>query len=64
MVLFKLMPKQKAVRALSIRQPYAEQILHGTKRIEYRSKPVRFCERVHIYASLKPGDPGGYHRRP
>jgi hypothetical protein len=43
------------MRALSIRQPYAEQILRGTKRIEFRNRPVRFRERVYIYASLKPG---------
>ncbi len=42
------------MRALSIRQPYAEQILRGTKRIEYRSRPTRIRERVFIYASLTP----------
>lgn len=39
-------------RALSIRQPYAEQILRGTKKIEYRSVPTNIRERVYIYASL------------
>jgi hypothetical protein len=43
------------MRTLSIRQPYAEQILRGTKRFEYRSRPTRIRERVYIYASLKPG---------
>ena len=43
------------MRALSIRQPYAEQILRGTKRFEYRSRPTTIRERVYIYASLKPG---------
>jgi hypothetical protein len=43
------------MRALSIRQPYAEQILRGTKRFEYRSRPTGIRERVYIYASLKPG---------
>jgi hypothetical protein len=43
------------MRALSIRQPYAEQILRGTKRFEYRSRSTAIRERVYIYASLKPG---------
>lgn len=42
-------------RALSIRQPYAEQIMRGTKRVEYRSQPTKIRERVYIYASLTPG---------
>ena len=42
------------MRALSIRQPYAELILRGIKRIEYRSRPTRILgERFHIYASKK-----------
>ena len=50
---------KKPTRALSIRQPYAEQILRDTKRIEYRSTATRILdERVYIYASLKPR-PGG-----
>lgn len=45
------------MRALSIRQPYAEEILRGIKRIEYRSRPTRIIgERVYIYASTQPGD--------
>ena len=43
------------MRALSIRQPYAEQILRGTKCFEYRSRPTTIRERVYIYASRKPG---------
>jgi hypothetical protein len=43
------------MRALSIRQPYAEQILRGTKRFEFRSRPTAVRGRVYIYASLKPG---------
>jgi hypothetical protein len=43
------------MRALSIRQPYAEQILRRTKKIEYRSLPTSIRERVYIYASLTPG---------
>jgi hypothetical protein len=41
-------------RALSIRQPYAELILRGIKKIEYRSRPTRIIgERFYIYASRK-----------
>jgi hypothetical protein len=40
------------LRALSIRQPYAEMILRGIKTIEYRSRPTRIIgERFFIYAS-------------
>jgi hypothetical protein len=44
---------QKAVSALSVRQPFAELILRGIKKIEYRS--IRTCKReqVYIYASKK-----------
>jgi hypothetical protein len=44
------------MRALSIRQPYPEQILTGQKRIEYRTRPTHIRGRVYIYASRKPGD--------
>ncbi|MSR31166.1 MAG: ASCH domain-containing protein [Gemmataceae bacterium] len=48
-------------RALSIRQPYAERILLGEKKIEYRSWPTVIRERVYIYAAktagLLPGHP-------
>jgi hypothetical protein len=49
------------MRALSIRQPYAElipsarsgQALRGIKTVEYRSRSTRIIgERFHIYASL------------
>lgn len=41
-------------RALSIRQAYAELILRGIKRIEYRSRPTKIIgERFYIYASRK-----------
>lgn len=50
------MDTQSHMRALSIRQPYAEQILRGKKRIEYRSLPTKIRGRVYIYASLTPGD--------
>jgi hypothetical protein len=50
------------MRALSIRQPYAEQILRGQKKIEYRSRPTNIRERVYIYASLTPGDPDDFRK--
>jgi hypothetical protein len=43
-------------RAISIRQPYVEQILLGTKRFEFRKMGTRIRERVWIYASLRPAD--------
>ena len=40
------------MRALSIRQPFAELILRGLKTIEYRSRPTRIVgERFYLYAS-------------
>jgi len=42
----------KAMRALPIRQPYAELFLRGIKTVEYRSRSTRIIgERFHIYAS-------------
>jgi predicted transcriptional regulator len=44
------------MRALSIRQPYAELILRGIKTVEYRSRPTRIIgERFYIYASKAAG---------
>jgi hypothetical protein len=43
------------MRAMSIRQPYAEQILREHKTIEYRGRPTNIRERVYFYASLTPG---------
>jgi adenine-specific DNA-methyltransferase len=40
------------LKALSIRQPWAEQVLRGEKPIEYRSKPTKVRGRIYIYASL------------
>lgn len=40
------------MRALSIRQPHAEAILRGVKKIEYRSKATKIRGRIYIYASL------------
>lgn len=45
----------KTMRALSIRQPYAEQILCGTKKIEYRSRPTKIRGKFLIYAARNPG---------
>ena len=45
----------KNMRALSIRQPYVEQILRGKKKVEYRSRSTNIRERVYIYASMNPG---------
>src|SRR5688572_12148794 len=43
------------MRALSIRQPFAELILRGIKTVEYRSRPTKIIgQRFHIYASLAP----------
>lgn len=46
----------KVMSALSVRQPYAELIMRGKKKFEYRSQPTKKRERVYIYASLTPGD--------
>lgn len=45
----------KITRALSIRQPDAELIIQGKKKIEYRSIRTNIVgERVYIYASKQP----------
>jgi hypothetical protein len=49
-------------RALSVRQPCAEQIMRGTKQVEYRSRPTNIRERVYIYASLTPADEQEFRR--
>jgi len=51
------------IRAISIRQPYVEQILRGIKKIEFRSRPTNIRERVYLYASLQPeSDPRAWKR--
>jgi ASCH domain len=40
------------VRALSVRQPWAELIMRGIKRVEVRSARTHIRGRIHIYASL------------
>jgi len=47
---------KRPLRALSVRQPYAENILSGEKTEEYRPISTNIRERVYIYAGLKPGD--------
>lgn len=42
-------------RAISIRQPYVEQILRGDKTWEYRLLNTKIRERVYLYASKTPG---------
>jgi hypothetical protein len=41
--------------AISIRQPYVEDILRGRKPYEYRSRSTKIRGRVYLYASKKPG---------
>jgi len=44
------------MRALSVRQPWADQILTGHHPIEYRTVPTRILhERVYLYASKSVG---------
>lgn len=43
-------------RALSIRQPYVEQILLGEKTAEYRSRTTNCRGRVYLYAAKKFAD--------
>jgi hypothetical protein len=44
------------MRALSIRQPWAELILRGLKTVEYRSRPTRIIgEEFYIYAAKGSG---------
>lgn len=49
--------------AISIKQPYAELILVGKKKLEYRNRPTRIRGRVWIYASQKPADDDASWRR-
>jgi len=51
------------MRALSIRQPYAELILRGVKTVECRSRPTRVLgERFYIYAAGRKWDGAGRAR--
>lgn len=46
------MPAMEKLPALSLRQPWAEEVMRGRKKIEYRSIPTNIRGRVYIYASL------------
>jgi hypothetical protein len=46
------MAKLEKLPALSLRQPWAEEVMRGKKKIEYRSIPTNIRGRVYIYASL------------
>ncbi|MCC6522732.1 MAG: ASCH domain-containing protein [Polyangiaceae bacterium] len=50
------LPAADIERAISIRQPYAELILRGVKRNEYRSRATTIRGRVWIHAGLQPAD--------
>src|SRR5688500_13973628 len=51
------------MRALSVRQPFAELILRGVKTVEYRSRPTRIVgERFYIYAAGRKWDGAGRAR--
>src|SRR5262245_14035781 len=53
------LPMFPIMRALSIRQPWAELILRGIKTVEYRSRPTRIVgERFYIYAAKGVGREG------
>ena len=39
--------------AFSVHQPFADQILRGTKKYEYRTIPTRIRGRVYVYATFK-----------
>jgi hypothetical protein len=45
---------KKIELALSVRQPYAELIMCGDKKWEYRSKRCNLRGRIYIYAGKKP----------
>jgi superfamily II DNA or RNA helicase len=50
--------KPEHLRALSIRQPWADQVVRGEKTVEYRSQPTSIRERVYIYATQAKPEPG------
>jgi hypothetical protein len=51
-IVLDLLARLEPMRALSIRQPHAEAILRGVKKVEYRSGPTHVRGRVLIYAGL------------
>src|SRR5688572_1535121 len=44
------------MKALSIRQPWAELIMRGVKATEYRRRPTKVRGRIYIYAALGRSD--------
>lgn len=40
------------LRALSLRQPWAEQVMRGEKAVEYRTRNTKVRGTIYIYASL------------
>jgi hypothetical protein len=44
---------ERLSRAISIRQPYVERILNGTKKAEFRSRRTLIRERVYLYVSMQ-----------
>jgi hypothetical protein len=44
-------PFDITMKALSVRQPYAEEIMRGIKKAEYITVPTNFRGRVYIYVS-------------
>lgn len=49
--------------ALSVKQPFAEQILRGAKKVEYRSRRTNLIgRRFYIYASMKPRPDADFRR--
>ena len=52
----------KDMIALNIRQPNAELIMRGKKKIEYRNKSTIKRERIYIFASHAPGQPKAFAR--
>jgi hypothetical protein len=45
------------MKALSVRQPWAELIMRGIKTTEYRSRPTTIRGRIYIYAAMGRTDP-------
>lgn len=49
-------------RAISIKQPFVEEILRGVKKYEYRSRPTKIRGRVFLYASKLPRKDGNWKK--
>lgn len=50
--------------ALSIKQPWADQIIYGVKKIEHRSRETRIRGTVYVYATKRPEPGGDFSRLP